>query len=84
MTRDQVIEHAKDWLALDLETQRWIQFNLTEHERRDVLSACVDLAFNRTKESLIAYTREREAQFAAHERMLDTIEATLQENIKDI
>ena len=50
---------------------------------RSVLGACIDLAFNRTKEALIAYTKEREAEFAAHERMLDTIEQTLKEGIKD-
>lgn len=81
MTRDQVIEHAKDWLAIMAEAQKWLQYNphLFEgtQERQDVLNACVDLAYLRTKEALTAYAKEREEKFAAHDRMLETIEQTL-------
>jgi hypothetical protein len=84
MTRDQVIEYAKDWVAL---MDKWgsFTFDLHDdgHERKDVMRACIDLAYNRTKEALIAYTKEREAEIAAHERMLETIEATLQGGLKD-
>ena len=84
MNRDKVIEYAKDWAEL---MEKWspFQFELNEdgQERKDVMLACMDLAYNRTKEALIAYTKEREAEFAAHERMLDTIEQTLKEGIKD-
>ena len=87
MTRDKVIEYAKDWLYILAEAQKWVHFNTTDWaentERQDVLNACVDLSFNKTKEALAEYTKEREAKFAAHERMLDTIEKTLQESIKD-
>lgn len=86
MTRDQVIDCAKDWMSLLSEAQRWLSFNpdLLEgtQDRQDVLNACVNLAFNRTKEALVAYAKDREKSFADHDRMLDTIEATLQEALK--
>lgn len=86
MTRDQVIEAAKDWHFLTtninydptvLHPDKAIQ------EARDVHSACVDLAYNRTKEALVAYAKEREKQFAEHDRMLDSIEAALQQEFKN-
>jgi len=87
-TRDQVIMYAKDWLVILAESQRWLQFNPAVYEgtqeRQDVMKACVDLAYNRTKESLVAYAKHREKFFAEHDKMLDTIEELLQENIKDI
>ena len=87
MTRDQVIECAKDWLTLLTQAEKWLSYepNYFEGtiERQHVLNASVDLAYLRTKEALAEYTKEREAKFAAHQRMLDTIEATLQESIKD-
>jgi hypothetical protein len=87
MTRDQVIECAKDWLTLLTQAEKWLSYepNYFEGtiERQDVLNACVDLAFNRARDALEAYTKDRMAQFEAHERMLDTIEQTLQESIKD-
>jgi hypothetical protein len=87
MTRDQVIECAKDWLTLLTQVEKCIVFEPNHLEgtieRQDVLNACVELAFNRTRDALEAYTKDRMAQFEAHERMLDTIEQTLQESIKD-
>lgn len=87
MTRDQVIEYAKDWMDLEIRASDQSNYFFAKRrdyeDRQDVLNACADLAFNRTKEALIEYAKEREAKFAAHERMLDTIEQTLQENIKD-
>lgn len=84
MNRDQVIECAKDWVAL---MDKWgsFTFDLHDdgHERMDVMRACIDLAYNRTKEALIAYVKEREEAFAAHDRMLETIEATLQGEINN-
>jgi len=80
-TRDQVIMYAKDWMAL---YQADFFAHETDQEWRDVLSACLDLAFNRTKEALVAYAKNREKFFAEHDKMLDTIEELLQENIKDI
>jgi hypothetical protein len=84
MTRDQVIEYAKDWAHL---MDKWAPYEFDMHidgdERIEVMRACIDLAYNRTKEALIAYAGEREAEIAAHERMLETIEATLQEGLKD-
>lgn len=86
MTRDQVIEYAKDWMLL-AKCEPWSvmrsEIEGTEGEQHDVLKACVDLAYNRTKEALIAYAKEREEQFAAHDRMLETIEQTLKGELKD-
>ena len=96
MTRDQVIQHTKEWLDL------WNSFQTvaSEHQRewptleqwkreqfqdaQDLAGPVMSLAYNRAKEALVEYTKEREAMFAAHDRMLETIEATLQESIKDI
>lgn len=87
MTRDKVIECAKDWLTLLTQAEKWLSYEPIyfegKIEHQHVLNACVDLAYLRTKEALAEYTKEREAKFAAHERMLDTIEATLQESIKN-
>lgn len=78
MTRDQVIEYAKDWVYfLDVDCV------FQDQEKTDVLCACIDLAYNRTKEALIAYTKEREEHFAAHDRLLDSIEATLQQEFRN-
>ena len=78
MTRDQVIEAAKDWVALM--DYKYIR---DDQEKLDVLFACLDLAFNKTKEALVAYAKEREKQFAEHDRMLDSIEAALQQEFKN-
>ena len=78
MTRDQVIEAAKDWVTL-----RNVKFIREYQEEFDVHSACVDLAYNKTKEALTAYAKEREKQFAEHDRMLDSIEAALQQEFKN-
>lgn len=86
MTRDQVIEAAKDWILL-LKCEPWSvmrpEINGTEGEQHDVLKACVDLAYNRTKEKLVSYAKNREKQFAEHDRMLDSIEAALQQEFKN-
>lgn len=84
MTRDTVIEYAKDWLTILAEAQKWARLrhdDFGDQERVDVMNACVDLAFLRTKEALSEYVKEREAKFAAHERMLESIEAALQERL---
>ena len=78
MRRDQVIEAAKDWVALM--DYKYIR---DDQEKHDVLFACLDLAFNKTKEALVAYAKEREKQFAEHDRMLDSIEAALQQEFKN-
>ena len=82
-TREHVIECAKDWMDLMAEATKWLQYNpdLFEgtRERQDVLNACVDLAYGRTREALVAYSAMREAEVRAHERMLAVIEETLQE-----
>jgi hypothetical protein len=91
MTRDQVIEYAKDWAGLIAAISKWDNVGYPFYdtdtgamdERQMVMAAALDLAFNRTKEALVAYANEREAEIAAHERMLETIEATLQEGLKD-
>lgn len=96
MTRDQVIQHTKEWLDLwhslksvtdDFEG-RWSDMEQWEKDQfqdaQDLAGPVVSLAFNRAREALAEYTKEREAMFAAHDRMLETIEATLQEFIKDI
>ena len=87
MTRDKVIEYAIKWMTLEDKATDQANYFFGKRfdcdERQDVLNACADLAFVATKEALAEYTKEREAKFAAHERMLDTIEATLQESIKD-
>ena len=84
MTKDQVIECAKDWATL---MDKWGSFAFDLHddgyERRDVMRACIDLAFNRTKEALVVYAKEREAEFAAHDRMLETIEQTLRGDLSN-
>ena len=79
MTRDQVIEAAKDWVSLIHDNFR----HETDREWIDVYNACLDLAFNRTKDALVAYAKEREKQFAEHDRMLDSIEAALQQEFKN-
>jgi hypothetical protein len=84
-TREHVIECAKDWMSLVSEATKWGQYNpdLFEgtRERMDVLNACVDLAYGRTREALVAYSAMREAEVRAHERMLTVIEETLQEGV---
>ena len=87
MNADNVIEYAKDWIILVKERQSQAM-NLGNDfdeliERQDILNACVDLAFNRTKEAMLEYVTEREVMHEAHDRMLETIEQTLQEKIKD-
>ena len=86
MTRDQVIDHTKDWMAL----RSWVEhfanfFNKTDftQEEIDVITAVASLSFNRAKESLMAYAKEREKQFAEHDRMLDSIEAALQQEFRN-
>ena len=87
-TREHVIECAKDWMGLVSEETKWGQYNpdLFEgtRERMDVLNACVDLAYARTREALVSYSAVREAEVRAHERMLATIEETLQGGTKSI
>ena len=86
MTRDQVIEAAKDWhfLISNMNYDPLVPHpNVKIQEARDVHKACVDLAFNKTKEALTAYAKEREKQFAEHDRMLDSIEAALQQEFKN-
>lgn len=83
MTRDQVIEAAKDWASLFIFKANAKPYTWHEQERKDVLNACVDLAFNKTKEALVAYAKDREKQFAEHDRMLDSIEAALQQEFKN-
>jgi len=84
-TREHVIECAMNWVGLYAEANRLAQYNpdLNEstRERMDVLNACVDLAYGQTKEALVAYTTMRESEIRAHERMLATIEETLQEGV---
>ena len=84
-TREHVIECAKDWIGLIAEANRLVQYKPEQNEntrkQMDVLNACVDLAYGRTKEALVAYTTMRESEIRAHERMLATIEETLQEGV---
>lgn len=86
MTRDQVIECAKDWMLL-AKCEPWSvmrpEMTGIEGEQHDVLKACVDLAYFRTREALAAYVKERERQFAEHDRLLDSIEATLQQEFRN-
>ena len=82
-TRDQVIMYARDWMDLCSKSIN-VKFCDAHQEHEDVLCACIDLAFNRTKEALVAYAKHREKFFNEHDKMLDTIEELLQENIKDI
>ena len=81
MTRDQVIEAAKDWV--ELMNYKFVGKESRHREEMDVLFACLDLAFNKTKEAMVAYAKEREKQFAEHDRMLDSIEAALQQEFKN-
>lgn len=91
MTKDKVIEYAKDWVhllnyrAVDICTHK-IQMSWNEEvqEQVDVLNAVIDLAFTRTKEALIEYAKYKEQEFKKHDTMLDTIEELLQEKVKDI
>ena len=48
MNRDKVIEYAKDWFYL-CDKSKNIEFCGEHSEHEDVLGACIDLAFNRTK-----------------------------------
>lgn len=85
--RDQVINYAKDWHFLTSNINYdpdIIHPDKEIQEARDIHRACVSLAYNRTKEALIAYTKHRETLFAKHDTMLDTIEELLQEKVKDI
>ena len=72
-----------DWISL-CEKSNNIQFCENHREHEDVLCACLDLAYNRAKEALVAYAKHREKFFKEHDKILDTIEELLQENIKDI
>ena len=83
MTRDKVIEAAKDWASLCFFKTNAKPSSLYEHEHKDVLNACIDLAYSKTKEALVTYAKEREKQFAEHDRMLDSIEAALQQEFKN-
>ena len=81
-TREHVIECAKDWMGLLNGVSKWTHQRgdfSEDRERQDVMMACVDLAYGRTREALVAYSAVREAEVRAHERMLATIEETLQE-----
>ena len=81
-TREHVIECAKDWMSLISVATKWGEHNPDwlqgTMERMDVLNACVDLAYARTREALVSYSAVKEAEVRAHERMLATIEETLQ------
>ena len=81
-TREHVIECAKDWMGLISVATKWGEHNPDwlqgTRERMDVLNACVDLAYARTREALVSYSAVREAEVRAHERMLTVIEETLQ------
>ena len=81
--RDQVIRYAMEWLKMS-NFSRNMTFHAEYMEREDVLNACIDLAYNRAKEALVAYAKHREKLFAKHDEMLDTIEELLQEKVKDI
>lgn len=94
-TRDEVITLTKEWLDLwhslksvndDFES-RWAVMEQWEKDQlqdaQDVVGPVISLAYNRAKEALIAYTKEREEVFAAHDRMLETIEQTLQGEINN-
>ena len=89
MTRDQVLECANEWSTLMNGAVNWYSIpqpfwdDEQMLERSTVLQACLDLAFNKTKEALVAYAKEREKQFAEHDRMLDSIEAALQQEFKN-
>ena len=94
-TRDEVITLTKEWLDLwsgfsvlahDFRSRGIIMDEWEKQqfqEAQDVMGPVVSLAYNRAKEALIAYTKEREEVFAAHDRMLETIEQTLQEEINN-
>lgn len=89
MTRNQVLEAAKEWSELMQGAVNWHRIpqpfwdDDQMLERQTVMQACLDLAYLRTKEALTEYTKEREEQFAAHDRMLATIEETLKGDLKD-
>ena len=84
MTRDQVIEYAKDWAyLLDKWSNTGFTSNWHDEEKTDVMRAVLDLAYNRTKEALVNYAKEREEHFAAHDRLLDSIEATLRQEFRN-
>ena len=89
MTRDQVLEAAKEWSDLMHGAVNWHRIpqpfwdDEQMLERQTVLQACLDLAYLRTKEALAAYSKEREEKFAAHDRMLETIEQTLKGELRN-
>ena len=73
-TRDQVIEYAKDWVILRNTSKCFEGEFESITEMHDVYDTVVQLAFNRTKDALLEYVKERENKFAAHDRMLEDIE----------
>ena len=78
MTRDEVIKCAKAWVSL-LPRDNF----KGDQEEYDVLNACIDLAYQKTKEALAAYAKARQQRFLEHDRMLDSIEAALQQEFKN-
>ena len=55
----------------------------TIYDAQDVVGPVISLAFNRAREALAEYSSQRAEEVAAHDRMLETIEQTLQESLKD-
>jgi hypothetical protein len=94
MDRDKVIALTNEWLDLwqkcseiskDFINGPWVENWQKEQfmDAQDVMGPVISLAYNRAREALAEYGRQRAEETAAHDRMLETIEQTLQENLKD-
>ena len=81
---DTAINLIKEWLTMS-HFMKSVFPDLEEYpERWEVANAGVELAYLRAKEALDQYVVERTEAFKAHDRMLETIEEALQEQIKEI
>ena len=92
--RDKVIALTNEWLDLwqkfsdvakDFKDGTWAEDWQKEQfmDAQDVVGPVISLAYNRAREALAEYGRQRAEETAAHDRMLETIEQTLQESLKD-
>jgi hypothetical protein len=81
---DMAINLIKEWLTMS-HFMKSVFPDLEEYpERWEVANAGVELAYLRARDALGDYVKERTKAFEDHDRILETIEETLQEKIKDI
>ena len=81
---DMAVIRIKEWLEMS-HFMKTVFPDLQDYpERWDLANAGVEMAYNRAKEALQHYVDERTKHFEDHERILETIEETLKEKVKEI